>query len=100
MFEAVQAQPTEFAAGYSAVRVWINGVVMTTKTYFGNNAPGSYPAGDYLFNNLNNVEIQFCSRRGPDSTALVLAANFDLLNIVWFRGAEGLFAPTTAQGKL
>ena len=99
VFEIVQAQPTEFAVGYSAVRVWINGVVMT-KTYFGNYAPGSYPEGDYLFNNLNDVEIQFCARRNSDSMSLVLPANFDLLNIVWFRGAEGLFAPTTAQGKL
>ena len=94
MFEVVQAQPSEFEVGYSSARVWINGVV-STKFYF-----DDYASSDYLFSDINDVEIMLCSRTnsGHDVNSLVNFGNYDMMNFIWFRGAEGLYNPTIEQG--
>ena len=47
----------------------------------------------------SNVEIMLCSRNSPGSTTLANFGNYDMMNFIWFRGAEGLYNPTAEQGK-
>ena len=63
---------------------------MTSRKYF-----GDFSTGVYLNRDINNVEIQLCSRReNGDSTPGAKSGHYDLMNFLWFRGAEGLYVPT------
>ncbi len=92
--ELVQAQPSSFATGYCSGRIWINGVATpSSRTYFCN-----FASGIYLFNDMNDVEINLCARRNSGTTSLVQFGYYDAMNFIWFRGAEGLYVPS--GGKL
>ena len=88
--ELVQAQPSEFEVGYLSGRIWINGNPMPSITYF-----GDFSTGVYLNRDINNVEIQLCSRMNNGaSTPSIYPGHYDLMNFLWFRGSEGLYVPT------
>ena len=93
VIEIVQAQPSEFEAGYSSARVWINDVV-SSKVYFDN-----YTSNNYLFPDMNNLEVMLCSNTAYGTNNLEFFGDYDMINLVWFRGAEGLYSPTVTQGK-
>lgn len=69
--------------------MWVNGAA-STRTYFTNFASGS-------FRDMNNVEINLCSRRDNGYTTPVLPGYYDAMNFIWFKGAEGLYVPTGGE---
>ena len=85
IIEAVQAQPVEFGTGYFAGRLWINGAGQS-RTYFGG-------VSNLLFHELTNIEISICARWTDNQSALTLFGNYDAMNLIWFKGAEGLYVP-------
>ena len=48
---------------------------------------------------MSNVEIMICSRTDYGNNNLVSFGNYEMMNFVWFKGAEGLYNPTNTQGK-
>ena len=62
-----------------------------TRTYF-----ADFGSGEYLSNDMGNVEIMLCSRRVGGTSSIILAeeGNYDVLNFMWFKGSEGLYVPT------
>ena len=87
IFEIVQAQPASFGTGYCSVRIWINGVVSTTG-YF-----GDFSSGITLFADINNAAIDICSTRNSGLSTRNSAKDgyYDVLNFLWYKGAETLF---------
>jgi len=85
IIEAVQAQPVEFLTGYFSGRLWINGAGQS-RTYFGG-------VSNLLFHELTNIEISICARWTDNQSALTLFGNYDAMNLIWFKGAEGLYVP-------
>ena len=93
--EVVQVQPSEFGVGYCSGRIWINGVDMS-RAYF-----SDFSSGQYLFSDMNNVEIMLCSRRIEDgSNKIIYYGNYDAMNFIWFKGSEGLYVPTGGKLRL
>ena len=90
--EIVQAQPSEFGVGYCSGRIWINGVDRS-RAYF-----SDFSLGQYLFIDMNNVEIMLCSGRKEGTTIISYYGHYDMMNFIWFKGSEGLYVPT--GGKL
>lgn len=85
----MQAEPTEFAGEYCSGRVWINGV-STSRVYF-----GDFSIGYNLFANMDNVALEICSAKVNGSSSMRNSSRdsyADILNMLWFKGAEGLFA--------
>lgn len=92
IIEAVQAQPVEFLTGYFSGRLWINAAEQP-RTYFGD-------ASKPLFQNLNSVELNFCARWNTEQTGIAVFGNYDVMNLIWFRGAEGLYIPPESNSRL
>ena len=80
----------EFGDKYDFARVWING---SNEQILYNDYDES---NENFFSNMDNVEVMLCSRPNIYSDSI---QNYDIMNLVWFKGAEGLYNPTTAQGK-
>ncbi len=94
VLEIVQAQPQSFGVGFSSARVWVNQTV-TPRVFFGNFTTGNMTIADG-----NDAAFEICGVYNSTSTNLVstnLAGYFDVLNFVWFQGAQGLFQNTTGK---
>ena len=63
-----------------------------SRTYF-----ADFGSGEYLFNDVGNVEIMFCSRRVEGTSDLLFYGNYDLMNFIWFKGSEGLYVPDSSK---
>ena len=88
----VQVQPNEFGVGYCSGRMYVNGV-LGNRTYFGN-----FSAGNYLFRDYSNMEINICSRRKDQEVIPpVYFGNYDAMNLMRFRGTEGIYVPLIAS---
>ena len=88
--EIVQAQPYAFTTGYYSARIWVNGVG-TTRVYFGD-------FGTHLFYDMNTDQIHLCSTTTPGTSSISTEGKYDMLNLIWYKGSEGLYVPT--GGKL
>jgi hypothetical protein len=92
IFELVQAQPTEFGTGLCSGRVWINGV-STPRTYF-----CDFSSGYDLFADMDNAKIELCSREVSGEPGVLdntTDSYSDIVDFMWFKGAEGLFTNTS-----
>ena len=88
----MQAQPQDFGLGFSSIRIGINST-STSKRFFGN-----FAAGDTTIANGNNAAFEICGVYDPTSPNLVSSSKggyFDVLNFVWFQGAQYIFQPNT-----
>ena len=59
----------------------------------------NHSSGYYFFSDINDIEIMICSRTDYGNNIPTLFGNYDMMNLVWFKGAEVLYNPTTEQGK-
>ena len=91
--EIVQARPYAFTTGYYSARIWVNGVGMN-RVYFGDFTTG------HLFYDMHTDQIMLCSTTNEYTTNIVREGNYDMLNFIWFKGSEGLYEPTSTEGKL
>ena len=89
--EIVPARPYAFTTGYYSGRIWVNGVGMD-RVYFGH-------FSKHLFYDMNTDQFQLCSTTDPGADSIIHEANFDTLNFIWFKGSEGLYVPTSTEGK-
>ena len=92
--EIVQAQPQGLGEGCSSVRIWVNGT-SSPWLYFGN-----FASGDTTLSDGNNAAFEICGVYDPASPDLVsssLGGYFDVLNLIWFQGAQSLFQDTTTS---
>ena len=90
----MQAQPQIFGAGFSFIRITINGTT-TPKHFFGN-----FAAGDTTITDGNNAAFDICGVYDPSSSNLVSSSRagyFDVLNFVWFQGAQVVSHPTSGN---
>ena len=87
----MQAQPTEFGFGNAAGIIIVNEVFQSGTNFF------SFAAGDTLFRDYANVEINLCSRMINGGSTLQHFGNFDVMNFLWFRGAGRSYVPS--EGK-
>lgn len=83
IIELVPAQPPEFEAGYFSSRIWINGV-LSSQTYF----------PEFQVKDIDDVEINLCARR---TQVLQTPGIYDLMNFIWFKGSERLYAPDPSK---
>ena len=56
-----------------------------------------FSTGDTLFRDYTNVEVNLCSRMAEGDSTPRNFGNLDVMNLMWFRGAESLYSPT--EGK-
>jgi hypothetical protein len=92
--EIVQTQPLSFGVGFSSVRVWVN-QTSTPRVYFGN-----FTTGDFTIVDGKSTALEICGVYDSTSSGNVnptLTGYFDILNFVWFQGAQGLFTSTNAS---
>ena len=88
IFEFVQIQPREFGVGKCSARVWINGVI-TTRTLF-----CDFDQNKFLFTDMTNAQLELCNRKTSGSSTTLESgkdANADIVNFMWFKGAEYLY---------
>ena len=91
--ELAQAHPYAFSTGYYSGRIWVNGVSMN-RVYFGNFTSA------HLFCDMNTDQLMLCSRAASDGPNSILnEGKYDMLNFIWFKGSEGLYEPTSTEGK-
>ena len=96
IFEIVQSQPQEIGAGFSAARIWVNQTA-TSRVYFGN-----FATGDRTIPDGNQSAIDVCGAYDSASSNLVsssLTGNFDILNLLWIQGSQGLFQNMTGNNQ-
>ena len=93
IFEIVQAQPASLGTGHCSVRIWINGAVSSTGTF------GDFSSGITLFADINNAAIDICSTRnnGLSTRNSAKDGNYDVLNFLWYKGTETLFANSSGK---
>ena len=94
--EIVQAQPQGLEEGFSSARVWVNGT-NSSWVYFGN-----FASGDTTLSDGNNSAFEICGvydATSPDLVSSSLGGYFDVLNLVWFQGAQSLFQDTTTSKR-
>jgi hypothetical protein len=94
VLEIIQAQPQSFEVGFSSARIWINQTV-TPRVFFGN-----FTTEDTTIADGNDAAFEICGvydSTGPNLVSTSLAGYFDVLNFVWFEGAQGLFQNTTGK---
>ena len=87
MIEISQGQPQDFQVGFSVVKVWVN-ENMTPRKYFGN-----FAVGKTIYDG-NNAAIDICggfNSASPNEVDSALQGYYELLNFVWFEGAQNLF---------
>ena len=92
--EITQGRPYTFipGGGYSG-RVWVNGAGMV-RDYFGYFNDHLY----HLFSDWNTDQITLCSTTDPGTDNMeATGSNYDMMNFVWFKGSENLFAPTDGK---
>ena len=92
--EILQAQPQGLEVGSSSARVWINGT-NSSWVYFGN-----FASGDTTVSDGSSAGFEICGVYDSASPHLVssnLGGYFDVLNLVWFQGAQSLFPDTTSK---
>jgi hypothetical protein len=78
----------ETGTGFSSARIWVNSTV-TPRVYFGN-----FAIGDIAIADGNNAALDICGAYDSISSNLVstvLTGAFDILNLLWIEGSEGLF---------
>ena len=85
--EIVPAHPYAFPTGYYSGRIWVNGVGMSSRVYFGD-------FSTHLFDEMNTDQIQLCSTTTSGADTIIHGGKFDMLNFIWFKGSEGLYVPT------
>ena len=90
--ELVQAHPYAFPTGYYSGRIWVNGVGMN-RVYFGDFTTG------HLFYEANTDQMLLCSMTVPGTNYIETEGNYDMLNFIWFKGSEGLYEPSSTEGK-
>jgi len=93
----VQAQPLSFGIGFSSIRVWVN-QISTPRVYFGN-----FATEDFTIMDGNNAALEICGVYDSTSATLInpsLTGYFDILNFVWFQGAQSLFESATLTSIL
>ena len=91
IIEVVQAQPSAFGVGYCSGRIWTNGVPSSRKYLT------DFSTDVYLFHDTDNVEANLCSRRNNGLPTPVYFGRYDLMNFIWFKGAEGLYVPDPSK---
>ena len=87
----MQGQPQALGVGFSSVRVWVNGTA-TPRVFF-----GDFATGDNTIADGNNAALEICGvfdSAGPNSVSSSLTGYFDILNFVWFQGAQVLLQNT------
>ena len=63
------------------------------RVYFGDFTTG------HLFSDMNTNQIQLCSTTSSGTDSIENEGNYDMLNFIWFKGSEGLYVPTSTEGK-
>jgi hypothetical protein len=86
--EIVQAQPTGFGVGFSTFRAWVNGTGTSTSRV---------PVGDFSINqipmpNMSQATLDLCSQKSYGTSNSEEGFNGDILNLLWYTGAEALYA--------
>ena len=92
VIEVVQAQPIEYGVGFSSMRVWVDNTA-TPRVYFGNFSIGNTAAdgSDAFF------DLCGCYNPGSDVVDPTLSGAFDVMNFLWFEGAESLFQDSSGM---
>ena len=92
VIEVVQAQPIEFGVGFSSLRVWVSKDAFT-RVYFGDFSIGNTPADG------NNIFFDICGGYDPvnDVVESITSGAFDVMNLLWFEGAESLFQDSSGM---
>ena len=97
MIEISQGQPQELGSGFSVVRVWVNSNA-SPRVYFGNFSLGKYTVLDG-----DNAAIEICGAfesTSPNKVSQGLQEYYDLLNFVWYEGAQNLFEGPPGYNQL
>ena len=75
------------------VRVWINDFASSTGNF------GDFSAGNNLFADINNAAVDICSTRenGLSTRNSAKDGNYDVLNFLWYKGAEILYVNSSGK---
>ena len=97
VIEISQGQPQEFEIGFSAVRVWVNSNVIP-RVYFGNFFLGKSTVYDG-----DNAALDLCGAfesTSPNKVSQALQGYYDMLNFVWYQGAQNLFQGPPSNNQM
>jgi len=83
--EIVQAQPTGFEAGFSTFRAWVNGTGVSRVPV------GDFSSSEIPFPDMSEATLDLCSQKSYGTSDSVEGFNGDILNLLWYRGAEALY---------
>ena len=92
--EISQGQPHDLGVGFSAVRVWVN-QIRTSTVYF-----GDFGAGKFTILDGHNAVLDICGvfdSTRPNKVSQTWLGYYDVLNFVWFQGAQYLFQNTSGN---
>ena len=95
--EISQGQPHELGIGFSSIRVWVNENVSPRK-YF-----GDFSARKYTITDGDNAALDICGPFDPSSPSSVSQTTqgyFDVLNFVWYQGAQNLFQGPPSNNQM
>ena len=75
------------------MRVWVNDFASSTGNF------GDFSAGNNLFADINNAAVDICSTRenGLSTRNSAKDGNYDVLNFLWYKGAEILYVNSSGK---
>ena len=82
-----QGQPQELGVGFSTARAWVNSIE-TLKVYF-----GDFSHEEFTIRNGKNAALDICGvfdSASPNKVSQSWLGYYDILNFVWFQGAQYL----------